>query len=66
MLKNEAEYRRAVHEVTEQRARLEQQTKRLEAQELSEEQVRVAMEPQWAYRVVSASVHERFLGAGYR
>jgi DNA-binding XRE family transcriptional regulator len=49
MLKNEAEYRRAVHEMTEQRARLEQQTERLKAQELSDEQVHVAMEPQWAY-----------------
>ncbi|MBC8871890.1 MAG: helix-turn-helix transcriptional regulator [Planctomycetes bacterium] len=49
MLKNEAEYRRAVQELTEQRARLEQQTERLKAQKLSDEQVRMAMEPQWAY-----------------
>jgi DNA-binding XRE family transcriptional regulator len=49
MLKNEAEYRRAVQEITEQRARLEQQIERLAGEGLSDDQVRVAMEPLWAY-----------------
>lgn len=49
MLKSEAEYRRAVAEVTEQRGRLEQQIERLRGEGLTEDQVRVAMEPLWAY-----------------
>jgi len=50
MLKNEAEYRRSVQEITEQRARLEQQIERLKGEGLSDERVRVAMEPLWAYQ----------------
>jgi ribosome-binding protein aMBF1 (putative translation factor) len=49
MLKNEAEYRRAVQEVAEQQARLDQQVEKLKGEGLNDEQVRVAMEPLWSY-----------------
>jgi transcriptional regulator with XRE-family HTH domain len=60
MLKNETEYRRAVQEVTEQRGRLEQQIDRLRGERLSDEQVRVAMEPLWAYHRQLAGEIERY------
>ena len=60
MLKNEAEYRRAVEEVTQQRGRLQQQTDRLRGEGLSDEQVRVAMEPLWAYHRQLAADIERY------
>jgi DNA-binding XRE family transcriptional regulator len=60
MLKNEAEYRRAVAEVTQQRERLQQQTDRLRGEGLSDEQVRVAMEPLWAYHRQLAGDIERY------
>jgi transcriptional regulator with XRE-family HTH domain len=60
MLKNETEYRRAVQEVTEQSGRLEQQIDRLRGERLSDEQVRVAMEPLWAYHRQLAGEIERY------
>ncbi|MCL4204824.1 MAG: helix-turn-helix domain-containing protein [Pirellulaceae bacterium] len=60
MLKNETEYRRAVQEVTEQLGRLEQQIERLRRESLSDEQVRVAMEPLWAYHRQLAGEIERY------
>ena len=60
MLKNEAEYRRAVQEITEQRARLEQQIERLRGEGLSDEQARVAMEPLWAYHRQLAGESEHY------
>ncbi len=60
MLKNEAEYRRTVEEVTGQRGRLEQQIERLRSEGLSDEQVRVAMEPLWAYHRQLAGEVERY------
>jgi len=60
MLMNETEYRRAVEEVTEQRGRLEQQIERLRGESLSDEQVRVAMEPLWAYHRQLAGEIERY------
>jgi transcriptional regulator with XRE-family HTH domain len=60
MLKNETEYRRAVQEVTEQHGRLEQQIERLRRESLSDEQVRVAMEPLWAYHRQLAGEIERY------
>jgi transcriptional regulator with XRE-family HTH domain len=60
MLKNETEYRRAVQEVTEQRGRLEQQIDRLRSERLTDEQVRVAMEPLWAYHRQLAGEIERY------
>ena len=60
MLKNETEYRRAVEEVTEQRGRLEQQIERLRGESLSDEQVRAAMEPLWAYHRQLAGEIERY------
>lgn len=60
MLKNEAEYRRAVEEATQQRGRLQQQTDRLRSEGLSDEQLRVAMEPLWAYHRQLASDIERY------
>ena len=60
MLKNETEYRRAVEEVTEQRGRLQQQIERLRGEHLSDEQVRVAMEPLWAYHRQLADEIERY------
>ena len=60
MLKNETEYRRAVEGVTEQRGRLEQQIERLRGESLSDEQVRLAMEPLWAYHRQLAGEIERY------
>ena len=60
MLKNETEYRRAVEEVTEQRGRLEQQIERHRREGLSDEQVRLAMEPLWAYHRQLAGEIERY------